>query len=106
MERLDKFLTNAGVATRSQIKAILKTGRVQVDGKPVKDGSVKIDPEKCVRCKLCVKTCPANAISGTCMSGKPFNSEADKRKRALSNKLKTILQGYFLMILKLQVLQK
>ena len=46
MERLDKFLTNAGVATRSQIKAILKTGRVQVDGKPVKDGSVKIDPEK------------------------------------------------------------
>ena len=46
MERLDKFLTNAGVATRSQIKAILKTGRVQVDGKPVKDGAVKIDPEK------------------------------------------------------------
>ena len=45
MERLDKFLTNAGVATRSQIKAILKTGRVQVDGKAVKDGSVKIDPE-------------------------------------------------------------
>ena len=46
MERLDKFLTNAGVATRSQVKAILKTGRVCVDGKPVKDGSVKIDPEK------------------------------------------------------------
>ena len=46
MERLDKFLTNAGVATRSQIKAILKTGRVQVNGKAVKDGSVKIDPEK------------------------------------------------------------
>ena len=46
MDRLDKFLTNAGVATRSQIKAILKTGRVQVDGKPVKDGAVKIDPEK------------------------------------------------------------
>ena len=46
MKRLDKFLTNAGVATRSQIKAILKTGRVQVDGKAVKDGSVKIDQEK------------------------------------------------------------
>ena len=46
MERLDKFLTNAGVATRSQVKVILKTGRVCVDGIAVKDGSVKIDPEK------------------------------------------------------------
>ena len=46
MERLDKFLTNAGVATRSQIKAILKTGRVRGDGVAVKDGRVKIDPEK------------------------------------------------------------
>ena len=46
MERLDKFLTTAGVATRSQVKAILKTGRVCVDGKPVKDGAAKIDPEK------------------------------------------------------------
>jgi len=45
MERLDKYLTNAGVATRSQVKVILKTGRVCVDGKPVKDGSVKIDPD-------------------------------------------------------------
>ena len=46
MERLDKFLTNAGVATRSQVKVILKSGRVRVDGIAVKDGSVKIDPEK------------------------------------------------------------
>ena len=45
MERLDKFLTNAGVATRSQVKIILKQGRVTVDGKPVKDGAVKIDPQ-------------------------------------------------------------
>ena len=46
MERLDKFLTNAGIATRSQVKAILKTGRVCVDGKPVKDGAAKIDPDR------------------------------------------------------------
>ena len=46
MERLDKFLTNAGIATRSQIKAILKTGRVCVDGSPVRDGAVKIDPDR------------------------------------------------------------
>ena len=46
MERLDKFLTNAGVATRSQVKIILKQGRVHVDGKPMKDGAAKIDPDK------------------------------------------------------------
>ena len=46
MERLDKFLTNAGVATRSQVKIILKQGRVQVDGRPMKDGAAKIDPDK------------------------------------------------------------
>ena len=46
MERLDKFLTNAGVATRSQVKVILKQGRVTVDGKPQKDGAAKIDPDR------------------------------------------------------------
>ena len=44
MERLDKFLCDSGVGTRSQVKAILKSGRVTVDGKPEKDNSRKIDP--------------------------------------------------------------
>ena len=44
MERLDKFLCATGAGTRSQVKQILKTGRVFVDGKPEKDGSRKIDP--------------------------------------------------------------
>jgi len=48
MERLDKFLCDSGVGTRSQVKAILKTGRIAVDGKAVKDGSLKFDPEKSV----------------------------------------------------------
>ena len=43
MERLDKFLCDCGVGTRSQVKAILKSGRVTVDGKAVKDGSQKVD---------------------------------------------------------------
>lgn len=43
MERLDKFLCNCGAGTRSQVKDILKTGRVTVDGGVVKDGSLKID---------------------------------------------------------------
>lgn len=46
MERLDKFLCDSGAGTRSQVKVILKTGRVSVDGKPEKDGGRKVDPQK------------------------------------------------------------
>ena len=45
MERLDKFLCDSGVGTRSQVKGILKSGRVKLNGAAVKDGSLKIDPE-------------------------------------------------------------
>lgn len=45
MQRLDKFLCDCGVGTRSQVKQILKAGRVCVDGVPVKDGSVKIQSD-------------------------------------------------------------
>ena len=44
MERLDKFLCDSGAGTRSQVKAILKAGRVTVDGKVERDNSRKIDP--------------------------------------------------------------
>ena len=44
MERLDKFLCDCGVGTRSQVKAILKSGRVTVDGVPERDNGRKIDP--------------------------------------------------------------
>ena len=46
MERLDKFLCDSGAGTRSQVKVILKAGRVTVDGKVEKDNSRKIDPAK------------------------------------------------------------
>ena len=45
MERLDKFLCDSGAGTRSQVKVILKAGRVRVDGVCQKDGSKKIDPQ-------------------------------------------------------------
>ena len=45
MERLDKFLCDSGIGTRSQVKAILKSGRVTVDGKAEKDASRKINPQ-------------------------------------------------------------
>ena len=50
MERLDKFLCDSGVGTRSQVKAILKSGRVTVDGRLEKDNSRKIDPKTSVIC--------------------------------------------------------
>ena len=50
MERLDKFLCDCGVGTRSQVKQLLKTGRVTLDGRAVGDGSTKLDPEKVSVC--------------------------------------------------------
>ena len=46
MDRLDKFLCDSGAGTRSQVKVMLKAGRVTVDGKVEKDNSKKIDPAK------------------------------------------------------------
>lgn len=46
MERLDKFLCDSGAGTRSQVKVILKAGRVKVDGVVEKDNGRKIDPQK------------------------------------------------------------
>ena len=46
MDRLDKFLCDSGVGTRSQVKLILKAGRVTVDGKGERENSRKIDPNK------------------------------------------------------------
>ena len=44
MVRLDKFLCDCGAGTRSQVKGILKAGRVTVDGAAVWDGSIRLDP--------------------------------------------------------------
>ncbi len=46
MQRLDKFLCDCGVGTRSQVKDMIKAGRVSVDGCAEKDGGRKVDPEK------------------------------------------------------------
>ena len=59
MERLDKFLCDSGVGTRSQVKMILKSGRVRLNGQPVKDGSIKFDP----------------ATSEVCLDGEPLGGK-------------------------------
>ena len=45
MERLDKFLCDSGAGTRSQVKMIIKAGRVTVNGVVQKDVGAKIDPQ-------------------------------------------------------------
>ena len=50
MERLDKFLCDSGVGTRSQVKLLIKGGRVTVDGKPERDAGAKIDPQTQMIC--------------------------------------------------------
>lgn len=41
--RLDKYLADAGQGTRSQVKLLVKQGRVKVDGQPVKKVDIKVD---------------------------------------------------------------
>ena len=45
MERLDKFLCDSGAGTRSQVKLLLKAGRVTVDGRVERDNGRTIDPQ-------------------------------------------------------------
>lgn len=44
MERIDKYLSDAGAASRREIKALVKAGAVEVNGRPVTDPAMKIDP--------------------------------------------------------------
>ena len=50
MERLDKFLSQCGIGSRSQVKPLLKAGQITVNGVAVRDGSQKIDPATAVVC--------------------------------------------------------
>ena len=59
MVRLDKFLCDCGAGTRSQVKLILKAGRVTVDGAVVKDGSVKLDERSA---RVCLDAEPVGAV--------------------------------------------
>lgn len=48
--RLDKFLTELGVGTRSEVKKLLKTGQVTVNGETANKPEQKIDENKDVVC--------------------------------------------------------
>jgi len=48
MERLDKILSNTGIGSRKEVKALIKNGEVKVDGLVAKDSGMQLDPEKSV----------------------------------------------------------
>lgn len=45
MVRLDKYLSERGLASRRELKDLIRAGRVLVDGVPAKNPELKIDPE-------------------------------------------------------------
>lgn len=44
-QRLDKILAHVGVGSRKELKAIVKAGRVTVNGAPVADVAMKVQPD-------------------------------------------------------------
>lgn len=46
MERLDKILSNMGFGTRKEVKSIIKSGEVKVNGQILKDSSEHINPQE------------------------------------------------------------
>jgi 16S rRNA pseudouridine516 synthase len=47
MQRLDKILSDASVASRRELKEIIRAGRVTVDGEPVTEPERKFDETAC-----------------------------------------------------------
>lgn len=50
MERLDKYLSNRGRGTRTEVKQYIKKGRVTVNGVCVKEPKTKVDPSEDTVC--------------------------------------------------------
>lgn len=48
MERLDKVIASQGKYSRSEVKKLVKDGRITVDGETVKSADMKISPDKAV----------------------------------------------------------
>ena len=46
MQRLDKLLSQAGVASRKELKTIIRAGRVTVDGNVATSPEMKVDEQK------------------------------------------------------------
>ena len=97
MERLDKFLSDSGVGTRSQVKLLLKSAVVTVDGLRVTDGSMKIDPAVQSVCLNGVSLGGKRRL--VVMMNKPegyVTATQDKKERTVMELLPSELQGLHL----------
>ncbi|MEI3088795.1 MAG: S4 domain-containing protein [Oscillospiraceae bacterium] len=78
MQRLDKILSEAGVASRKELKSLIRTGRVKVNGAVVRPEEKKFDEktactltmdgaavEKCTRKVLLMLHKPAGYVTST-----------------------------------------
>ena len=45
-ERLQKFLSRAGIASRRQAEVLILSGRVKINNRTVKELGVKVDPKR------------------------------------------------------------
>ena len=53
--RLDKIISSSGIASRSEVKRLVKQARVSVDGVTANSADMKCDPEKS---EICVDGVP------------------------------------------------
>lgn len=94
MERLDKYLCDCGVGSRSQVKSILKAGRVTVDGTAERDNGRKIDP---ATAQVCVDGVPVHTAGRlVIMMNKPagyVTATEDAREQTVMELLPAHLQG-------------
>ena len=94
MERLDKFLCDSGAGTRSQVKPMIKAGRVTVDGVVQKDVGAKVDPSTQIICLDGEPLTGARRLVG--MLNKPagfITATEDKQDRTVMELLPEEFQG-------------
>lgn len=48
MIRLDKYLADSGIGTRSEVKKLIKAGRIKIGEVVIKDADFKVDPDNMV----------------------------------------------------------
>ena len=74
--RLDKYLADMGVGTRQEVKALIRKGRVAVDGITAKAPELKVDPGDCGRkqhflCENGILDAPQTGGCRLCDGGPP-----------------------------------